>query len=123
MKFEIVNPSDAYTMEADDMEVAAVACCLLGDGKYALKGVGEDAGSDVPVFLLGGHDRWFISKFGMDYETTATHCLEHRVGDLARAFDSVTLTSGSRSSLNNIGARARALAQAVRRKADAQPAP
>lgn len=117
MRFDLVNPSDPYTLEADDLEVAAVACCLLGNGKYGLTGLGEDAGQDVPVFLLGGHDEWFVKKFGMDYETTATHCLEHRNDDLARAFESVKLGRAERSSLNDIGGKARDIAQAIRRKA------
>jgi len=117
MKFELVNPSDPYTIEADDLQVAAVACCLLGNGKYGLTGLGDDAGHDVPVFLLGGHDDWFESKFGMNYEDTATHVLNHRSGALARAFESVTLGRERRSSLNDIGGKARYIAQAIRRKA------
>ena len=59
MKFDLVNPSDPYTLEADDLQVAGVACCLLGNGKYGLTGLGDDAGQDVPMFLLGGHDLVF----------------------------------------------------------------
>ena len=117
MKFEIANPSDPYTMEADDLQVAAVACCLLGNGKYGLTGLDGDAGQDVPVFLFGGHDEWFVSKFGMSYEDTATHALNHRNDALARAFESVTLGREERSSMNDIGGKARDIAQAIRRKA------
>lgn len=117
MKFNLVNPSDPYTLETDDLQIAAVACCLLGNGKYGLTGLGNDAGQDVPVFLLGGHDEWFVSKFGMSYEDTATHALNHRNDALARAFESVTLGRDKRSSINNIGEKARDIAQAIRRKA------
>ena len=117
MKFNLVNPSDPYTLEADDLQVAAVACCLLGNGKYGLTGLGDDAGQDVPIFLLGGHDEWFEETFGMDYETTATHALSHRNDALARAFESVTLGREERSSINDIGGKARDIAQAIRRKA------
>lgn len=78
MKFEIVNPSDPYTMEADDLQIAAVAVCLLGNGKYMAKGQGRDDGQDVPFFLFGGVDEWFIEKFGMDYGVTASHALNNR---------------------------------------------
>jgi len=115
MQFEIINPSDPYTMTAPDLEVAAVAVSLLGDGKYPLKGLGDDAGQDVPPFLFGGHDEWFASKFGMNYEATAEHVLNHRAGELAESLDSVTLGKERRSSLNDIGGRARSLATAVRR--------
>lgn len=125
MRFEIVNPSDPYTMEADDLQIAVVAVSLLGDGKYPLKGLGEDAGQDVPFFAFGGADEWFLEKFGMNYETTATHALEHRHDDLAKAFESVTLGRSKRSSMNDIGGRAKAIAQAIRQKATAvsQPDP
>ena len=44
MKFEIINPSDACTMYAPDLEVAAVAVSFLGDGKYPLEGLDDAAG-------------------------------------------------------------------------------
>jgi len=116
MKFEIINPSDPYTVEADDLQVAAVACCFLGDGRYAFEPV--DGGTErVPIFLIGGHDEWFTQKFGMTFEATADHCMQHRAGDLARVLESVTLGRAERSSLNDIGGRANALAQAIRRQA------
>lgn len=117
MKFEIVNPSDKYTMEAVDLEVAAVAVSLLGDGAYPLTGLGEDEGQDVPPFLFGGHDEWFAQKFGMNFEETGRHVIEHRHSELADALDSVTI-EGRRSSLNDIGGRAKNLSIAVRRKFD-----
>lgn len=116
MKFEIVNTSDPYTMEAADMEVAAVAICFLGSGSYALKGVGEDAGQDVPFFLFGSHDAWFIEKFGMNCEDTSNHVADHRAGELADAFDSVKLGRAERSSMNDIKAQAQALSGAVRER-------
>jgi len=121
MKFELINPSDPYTLEADDLEVAAVACCFLGDGKYGLDALGEDAnkGNNVPIFLLGGHDEWFMSKFGRNFDATAEHVLDHRKEALARAFDSLTLGRAKRSSLNNIKARAQAFSNAVRCRAPA----
>ena len=116
MKFEIINPPNPYTMEADDLEVAAVAVCLLGDGRYGLdaQGIDADTGADVPIFLLGGHDDWFTSRFGADYESTARRVLNHRNDALARALESVTLGRAERSSLNDIGGRAKTLARAVR---------
>lgn len=117
MKFEIVNPSDPYTIEADDLQIAAVAICLLGDGKYMGKGVGDDAGQEVPFFLFGGLDEWFTEKFSMGYFATATHALNNRNDALARAFESVTLGRAEKSSLNDIGGRALAIAKAIREKA------
>jgi len=113
MKFEIINPSDACTMFAPDLEVAAVAVSLLGDGKYALEGLDDAAGQGVPVFLVGGHDEWFSSKFGMNFQDTAEHVLEHRRDELAMTLDSVALR-GTRSSMNDIVGRAKSLARMIR---------
>ena len=115
MKFEIINPSDACTMYAPDLEVAAVAVSFLGDGKYPLEGLDDAAGQGVPAFLFGGHDEWFSSKFGMSFQDTAEHVLNQRNEELAAALDSVALRR-TRTSMNDIAGRARALAQAVRRK-------
>jgi hypothetical protein len=119
VKFEIINPSDAYTMEAVDLQVAAVACCFLGDGRYGLDALDEDRNKDggMPIFLLGGHDEWFASKFGLTFEACAENAMKHRADDMANALDSVALKSGERTSMNNIGARAKALAKAIRTQA------
>lgn len=118
MRFEIINPSDPYTIDAEDLEIGALACCLLGDGKYGLRGMGESNNQDVPIFLLGGHDEWFTSKFGRNFEASLVHALEKRNEALAKSLDSVALFDGyRRSSMNNIGARAKSLSKAVREKA------
>lgn len=120
MQFEIINPSDPYTMTACDLEVAAVAVCLLGSGRYGLRGLGADSQARVPVFLLGGSDEWFMESFGDNYETVATRCLEDRSAALISAFESVTLGQSERSSINDIGGRARQLAQTLRAAASAK---
>lgn len=114
MEYEIINPGDPYRMTADRLDTAAVAICLLGDGKYAAKPRGD--GEEVPMFLLTSPDPWFVERFGMNYADTANKIIEHRNEELAAVFDSVTLERTERSSLNDIGGRAKALAQAVRRK-------
>ncbi len=114
MKFNIINPSDPYTMEAPDLEVAAVAVSFLGNGAYPLDGIGESAGQNVPPFLIGGHDEWFIEKFGKNFEGIADDMMNSRSEELAAAFDSVTLESKRRSSMNDIKARAQSLSNSVR---------
>lgn len=117
MKFEIINPSDYCTMYAPDLEVAAVAVSFLGHGKYALEGLDDAAGQGVPVFLSGGHDEWFSSKFGTNFYDTVDRVLNQRNEDLANALESVALRY-ARSSMTDIAGRARSLAQAVRQKAE-----
>lgn len=117
MRFEIVNPSDPYTMEAPDLEVAAVACCLLGNGKYMLTGLDDAAGQDVPAFVFGGHDEWFVSKFGANYEAVACRVLDERGAELADALNSIPRLRERRTSLNDIGSKAHAIAAAIRTRA------
>jgi hypothetical protein len=67
MIFEIVNPSDYYTMETDDFEVAAVACLIIGRGQYGLKQL--DGGFEVPIFFIANEDivnQWFRNRFCSD---------------------------------------------------------
>lgn len=117
MKFEISNPSDPYEMEAPDLEIASTVICLLGDGKYGGKGIGDNVGVDVPFFMFGGADEWFTEKFGADYGATVTRILHDRNEELSTAFDSVTLMCEERSSMNDIGGRARDIAKQIRAKA------
>ena len=39
--YELVNPSDTYTFEAPNIEVAGVAACLLSTG-FGARRVGDD---------------------------------------------------------------------------------
>jgi hypothetical protein len=52
MLYEIINPSDKMTIEADSDLVAALAGLNLGEGKI---GIDNEKGESVlPIFLLGG---------------------------------------------------------------------
>jgi len=124
MQFDLINPSDPYTLEADDFEIASVAVCLLGAGKYPATALGEDASEDnnVPAFLFGGHDDWFNSRFGATFEATTERILADRADALARALESVKIGSERRTSLNDIGGKAHEMARAVREKYIPPPA-
>ena len=42
MIFEIINPSDKYTIEAEDWQVACVVNLIVGRGQYALQEIDGD---------------------------------------------------------------------------------
>lgn len=64
MIYEVINPSDPVTLEAEDVEVAQVVCLLLGNGAYALRD--EDGKEVMPLFVIGGLDEWAEqNKFDM----------------------------------------------------------
>lgn len=141
MLFEIINPSDKYTVQAPDLEIAAVACTLLGEGKYAFQGLDNDA--EVPLFLFGGHDEWFSDKFGASFSEVTGRVMAARRAELADCFDSVLIGDEAhrkafekgleliddpvkreqwrehwlderRTSMNNIGGRAWGIARRLR---------
>lgn len=89
MLFNIINPSDPYTMRAVDLEIAAVAVCLLGEGKYALEQIGGDRSANVPFFITGGHDEWFTKQFDRDFGATVSHVCSTRAEELCKALASV----------------------------------
>jgi hypothetical protein len=139
MLFEISNPSDSYTIEAKDFKTACIAICVLGRGQYGLTEIGGD--HSMPIFVFGGHDEWFTENFGKDFKDTLE---ETPFEDIAEALESVFIghkverelleakkellapatfliwkaeyQENHRSSMNNIGKKAREKAQAIRAK-------
>jgi len=77
MIFELINPSDPYTFEADSLEVAGYCACLLSTGFGA---VCHETGERTPVMF--GWDEWLESRFIDD-----AWAREH-AGEIAKAFDS-----------------------------------
>lgn len=69
MLYDLINPSDPYTLESDSFAAACVAACLIGSGQYGLK---PRSGSDdeMPLFLFGGHNEWFVEHFGTNFADT-----------------------------------------------------
>lgn len=93
MLFNVVNPSDPYTMDAPDLMSAAVAVCLIGEGKYGLTQIDAVDGEQpkiVPVFLLTSHEDWFTEHFGQGFADTLTVATsaEH-MPNLIKALDSL----------------------------------
>lgn len=63
--YEITNPSDPITVQADEDLVAAAAALLLGHGKY---GARRGDTTVCPIFILGGYEEWAKEVgFGREY--------------------------------------------------------
>lgn len=141
MIFEIINPSDSYTMESDEWPVAVYAGLILGEGTYGLEGLDND--NNLPVFLFGGYNEWIKEEFGSDFKPWVQEMFDNKKIAIADCLDSVLIGSKSdresynkglefiteasakkewrdhwhdkrRSSLNNIGLRAWTLAERLR---------
>lgn len=138
MIYDIANPSDAYTMKTDDEEAAVLACMFLGEGQYALT---DERGEQVcPFFMFGGDpDTFMLKKYGR----TLKAAIDAKRAEFADALDSVLIGSMEdrkdyeeaialmtpenaatfeasrhdkrRTSMNNIGRRAKALAKHLRK--------
>ncbi|ENT3301221.1 hypothetical protein MJ012_07560 [Acinetobacter baumannii] len=91
MIFELINPSDKCTFEAPNLKIAAIITCVLGNGQYSAKGMQHDL--DVPFFLFGGHEEWFVSRFGTNFEETLIQVRNAEKKDLVDSFNSVLLGS------------------------------
>ena len=84
--YELINPSDPYTFEAPNIEIAGVAACLLSSGFGA-----EDLtpGSDESSPVLFGWEEWLKAR-SIDEAWVKTHAIEvadaldsFLIGDLA----------------------------------------
>lgn len=137
MIYEIVNPSDYYTLGADDPAIGAATCLLLGSGQYILR---DEGGNDImPFFIFGGDpSSWFVETYGVGIMSV----METRRDEIAECLESVLIGNRQeyiatlalitedenrnlfvaewhdrhRSSLNDIGGRAREIARRMREK-------
>lgn len=140
---ELINPSDAITFEMDDamdnLAIAGVAIILLGQGAYGLEDM--EGKTVVPLMLFGGVEKWLeargIASMKFFVETNAEKIaafLETICYGSAEEREAVEVACGrmtpekaeehrawwndkKRSSLNDIGKNALALANALRNKA------
>ncbi len=136
MLFDLINPSDSYTFQADTLECAAIATLLLGTGQYGARQL--DGKEEVPIFLLGGAEQWFTDKFGRSIEDSLKLHKGERAEELIACLNSVLIgdrkeyectlpmiaddkrdewVAGwhdrNRSSMNDIGSRAKRIATAI----------
>ena len=140
MIYEIINPSDAYTIKSDSKAVACLACLLVGEGQYGLQDEGGE--SLLPFFMFGGDPKaWFKEEFGTGLDAFIDESLE----EIADCLDSILIgkigtrqgieamlevisdpverekawaawQDKKRSSMNDIGSHAKNLAKAFREK-------
>ena len=145
MIYEIANPCDAVTIEADDSVLASVAVIVLGHGAYGL--YDEDDRVVLPIFLLEKPEKlveWltdhgidsnkmdeFYARNGEEVAKILESMVYGKVED-RKALTAMTekmsasdrldaiekWNESRRTSMNNIGADARNIAKAFRKKAE-----
>lgn len=87
MIFTIVNPSDPYTIEASALDVAATVAALLGHGQYEFRSL--DGGEDVPFFAFGGADDWCQKHFKESLMEMVDRVMATKKVEVADCCDSV----------------------------------
>jgi predicted transposase YbfD/YdcC len=94
MLFDISNPSDAYTFEAESFPVAAAAILLVGQGKLGTSYIGpEKNGPSMPPFILADESsisKWLLKNCGFSLESFAEF-MEENWAKVADALDSVVV--------------------------------
>lgn len=64
--YEIINPSDPYTIKGDPIVVCAMVL-LIGRGQYGLRPIDGTEDPGLPFFMLGGDPgAWFKERFGVE---------------------------------------------------------
>lgn len=141
MIYEIINPSDPYTIECESFLIAALSCVLLGEGRYAFEP--DDESESVPIFLFGGSEEWFENKFNstlselfesnkLKVSEALSSVLIGNKEDRKSYFTALELIEGDekkeryrqqylddrRSSMNNIGERAIQLSKILKEKVE-----
>ena len=131
--YELINPSDAYTLRADDDRIAIAACGLLGGGWYGLE-KRDDPEFRAPIGDIDGYHEALGGDFGefvAEHSEAVAACLESVLigdyGDRETIEDAQSRMPESerrsfldayherrRSSLNDIGRKARACAAQLR---------
>lgn len=95
--YEIINLSDQYTIEAHALDVAFVACLLLGRGQYSFEPIisqseaapdKNEAAIGIPLFLFGGADQWCQQQFREEIGETIRRVTHGKSQELADCLDS-----------------------------------
>lgn len=145
MIYEIINPSDACTIEAEDSFLASVVVIILGSGAYGL--YDEDERMVLPIFRFEDEAKlleWlrdndvdpmemdeFYAKHGDEMASIAESVIYGKMSDRKALVSMIEKMSSSdrlaaidkwndskRSSMADIGSDARNLAKLFRKKAE-----
>lgn len=87
MLYEVINPSDPYTIEANSLDVAAVTVLLLGQGHYGLRCLGDEP--DVPMFAFADGDAWCKQFFGEGMMELSNRVMDTKLPEVAESLDSI----------------------------------
>ena len=114
MECEIINPSDGCSISGENVEALSLACTILGNGQYALKG--PDGATVCPMLMFVDGNEWWKKTYGREIDK-ALDALESEVIAVLDTFKYF----GKPGSINNIGERAKQISKALKEKAEKLP--
>lgn len=112
MKYEIINPSDKCFITSENESVARFCNLLLGQGMYGLQ---REDGTDADYIHFG----YSQECLDTDYEGNFKEFSYRHAKEIAECFASFKYAS-ERTSLNNIGGRAKDLAEIFKKRAEGE---
>jgi len=96
MRYEVVNPSDPYTLEWENFKIACVVTLIVGNGRYALEPL-KDGGQKMPIFLMGGAVEWFKEEFGEELDDV----IDNEKRDIVDCLRSIVIGSSADRDIYN----------------------
>jgi hypothetical protein len=90
MLYNIVNPSDPYTIAAEDHDVVTAAAFLLGSGYYPVEPIDDgNTAARVPAFFhVEAADAWCQQTFGLSSVDLVDHVIAAKREALIACLDS-----------------------------------
>ncbi len=89
MIYGISKLREKFSFEAPNLKIAALVVCSLCHGQYPA--VSVDGENEIPQFIFGGHDEWFISNFGTNFVETLNEVLTHDKDQLYKSLNTVLM--------------------------------
>lgn len=109
MKYEIINPSDKCFISSENEKVACFCNLLIGNGRYALNRENGERADGIHIF------GYSAEALNADYEGDFQKFADNHIHEIIDCFKSFEYAR-ERTSLNNIGARAKALQEKFEQK-------
>lgn len=91
--WDLINPSDAVTFKAPDLQIALFVTVAISNGQYGAQEItdNEHEGLKVPLFLFGGVEainEFCQENWNLDWEQVEATVIADRSDELCTAFDS-----------------------------------
>ena len=109
-EYEIINPSDKCFISGENDEIVCLAAVYLGEFKYGVKRV-SDGNSDYPTLMPFASNEDVDEAWKKKFGRTFLECMRDKYYEEIIEVLKTFRYDGERSSINDIGGRAKMLAE------------